>query len=51
MEVNILVLESCGDYIYDELVKGHWLLSNVLNLIIVMEVETNPLVDGNETFD
>jgi hypothetical protein len=45
------VLESCGDYIYDELVKGFWLLSNVVNLIIAVEVETNPPTDGNETFD
>jgi len=45
------MLESCGDYIYDELFKGHWLLSNVLNLIIVMEAKTNPFANGNETFD
>jgi hypothetical protein len=35
--------------------RGHWLLSNALaivsNLIVVMEFETNPLVNGNETFD
>jgi len=34
--------------------RGHWLLSNalaiVINLIVVMEFETDPLVDGNETF-
>ncbi len=35
--------------------RGHWLLSNalaiVINLIVVMEFETDPLVDGNETLD
>jgi hypothetical protein len=33
---------------YDELVEGHSLLSNVINLIIVMEAKTIPLADGNE---
>jgi hypothetical protein len=45
------MFESCGDYIYDEPIKGHWLLSNAINLIIVVEVETNPLANGNEIFD
>jgi len=45
------VLESYGDYIYDEPVKGHWLLSNAVNLIIVVEAKTNPFTDGNERFD
>jgi len=45
------MLESCGDYMYDEPVKGHSLLSNAVNLIIIVEAKTNPLVDGNETFD
>jgi len=35
--------------------RGHWLLSNALatmiNLIMVMEFEIDPLVDGNDTFD
>ncbi len=45
------MLESCGDYIYVEPIKGHWLLLNAINLIIVVEVETNPFANGNETFD
>jgi hypothetical protein len=28
--------------------RNHWLLSN---LIVIMEFEVDPLVDGNETFD
>jgi hypothetical protein len=35
--------------------KSHWLLLDalaiIINLIIVMEFEANPLVDGNETFN
>jgi hypothetical protein len=35
--------------------RSHWLLSNALatmiNSIMVMEFETDPLVDGNDTFD
>ncbi len=35
--------------------KGDWLLldalATIINLIVVMEFEANPLVDANETFD
>jgi hypothetical protein len=35
--------------------RPHWLLSYalaiIINLIVVIEFEANPLVDGNETFD
>jgi hypothetical protein len=35
--------------------QGHWLLSNalaiVINLIMAMDAKTNPIVDGNETFN
>ncbi len=45
------MLEPYGDSIYDEPVKGHWLLSNEVNLITIVEAETNPPTDGNERFD
>jgi len=35
--------------------RPQWLLSYalaiIINLIVVMEFEANPLIDGNETFD
>ncbi len=35
--------------------KGHWLLfdsfNNIINLAMALEFESNPLVDGDETFD
>jgi hypothetical protein len=35
--------------------KGHWLLfdsfNNIINLIMELEFESNPLVDGDEAFD
>ncbi len=50
-----LVLESCGDYMCDELVKRSLAtikcLGVTVDLIVVMEVEINPPVNGSETFD